>query len=381
MHGICQDGLFILSFTGRYKLLIYTSTMHNTFVIIMAGGVGTRFWPFSRTDFPKQFHDVLGTGRTLLQQTVERFDGVCPPENIYIVSSQEYKEIIKEQVPTLSDEQILLEPHRRNTAPCIAYACYKIASRNPDANIVVAPADHIILKEEIFKDTIRIALGATRNEDILVTLGIQPTRPDTGYGYIQYIPDKLTVKKVKSFTEKPHLELAEQFLDSGDFVWNAGIFVWNARAFKRAINEYQPDIAEIFERGTPHYYKDSEDSFIQVAYSQCGSISIDNGIMEKADNVHVVLSSFGWSDLGTWKSLYDVSPKDEHQNVTEGNLILHNTNDCIIKTPQEKLVVINGLDGFIVAEYDGVLLICKKDEEQKVKEFVAQAKELHTKYV
>ncbi|MCF0059399.1 mannose-1-phosphate guanylyltransferase [Dyadobacter sp. CY356] len=355
--------------------------MQNTFVIIMAGGVGTRFWPFSRTDFPKQFHDVLGTGKTLLQQTVERFDGVCPPENIYIVSSQEYKNIIKEQIPMLSDDQILLEPHRRNTAPCIAYACYKIASQNPDANIVVAPADHIILKEETFKDTIKIALGATRNDDVLITLGIQPTRPDTGYGYIQYIPDKLTVKKVKSFTEKPHLELAEQFLDSGDFVWNAGIFVWNVQAFKRALRAYQPDIAEIFESGDTHYYKETEESFISKAYSHCGSISIDNGIMEKADNVHVVLSSFGWSDLGTWKSLYEVSKKDEFQNVTEGNLILHNTTDCIIKTPQEKLVVINGLDGFIVAEYDGVLLICKKDEEQKVKEFVAQAKELHTKYV
>lgn len=355
--------------------------MQNTFVIIMAGGVGTRFWPFSRTDFPKQFHDVLGTGKTLLQQTVERFDGVCPPENIYIVSSLEYKNIIKEQVPALSDDQILLEPHRRNTAPCIAYACYKIASRDPEANIIVAPADHIILKEEIFKDTIRIALGATRNEDILVTLGIQPTRPDTGYGYIQYIPDKLTVKKVKSFTEKPHLELAEQFLDSGDFVWNAGIFVWNVQAFKHALQAYQPNIAEIFESGDTHYYQESEDSFIQVAYSQCGSISIDNGIMEKADNVHVVLSSFGWSDLGTWKSLYEVSEKDDAHNVAEGNLILHNTTNCIIKTPQEKLVVINGLDGFIVAEYDGVLLICNKDEEQKVKEFVAQAKELHTKYV
>ncbi|GLU51043.1 mannose-1-phosphate guanylyltransferase [Dyadobacter frigoris] len=355
--------------------------MQNTFVIIMAGGVGTRFWPFSRTDFPKQFHDVLGTGKTLLQQTVERFDGVCPPENIYIVSSQEYKNIIKEQIPMLSDDQILLEPHRRNTAPCIAYACYKIASKNPDANIVVAPADHIILKEEIFKDTIKIALGATRNEDVLITLGIQPTRPDTGYGYIQYIPDKLTVKKVKSFTEKPHLELAVQFLDSGDFVWNAGIFVWNVQAFKRALRAYQPDIAEIFESGDNYYYKETEESFIHKAYSHCGSISIDNGIMEKADNVHVVLSSFGWSDLGTWKSLYEVSKKDEFKNVTEGTLILHNTTNCIIKTPQEKLVVIDGLEGFIVAEYDGVLLICKKDEEQKVKEFVAQAKELHTKYV
>ena len=355
--------------------------MQDTYVIIMAGGVGTRFWPFSRTDFPKQFHDVLGTGRTLLQQTVDRFDGVCPIENIYIVTSQEYKGLIKQQIPELTDDQILLEPHRRNTAPCIAYACYKIAARNPNANVVVAPADHIILKEEVFKDTIKVALGATRNEDILVTLGIQPTRADTGYGYIQYIPDKLTVKKVKSFTEKPHLELALQFLDSGDFVWNAGIFVWNINAFKKALTEFQPDIAEIFQGGVEHYYLDSEDSFIQRAYQHCGSISIDNGIMEKAANVHVVLASFGWSDLGTWKSMYEVSEKDENLNVTDGNLILHNTTNSIIKTPKDKLVVVNGLDGFIVAEFDGVLLICKKDDEQKVKEFVAQAKELDPKYV
>ncbi|WP_439558373.1 mannose-1-phosphate guanylyltransferase [Dyadobacter sp.] len=355
--------------------------MQDTYVIIMAGGVGTRFWPFSRTDFPKQFHDVLGTGQTLLQQTVERFDGVCPIENVYIVTSQEYKELVKEQIPALSDDQILLEPNRRNTAPCIAYACYKIAARNPNANVVVAPADHIILKSDVFRDTIKVALGATRNEDILVTLGIQPTRPDTGYGYIQYIPDKLTVKKVKSFTEKPHLELALQFLDSGDFVWNAGIFVWNINAFKKALNEFQPEIAEIFSGGDNHYYVETEDSFVQRAYAHCGSISIDNAIMEKADNVHVVLSNFGWSDLGTWKSLYEVSEKDSNLNVTDGNLILYNTTNSIIKTPADKLVVINGLDGFIVAEYDGVLLICKKEEEQKVKEFVAQAKELNPKYV
>lgn len=355
--------------------------MKETFVIIMAGGVGTRFWPFSRTDFPKQFHDVLGTGRTLLQQTVDRFDGVCAIENIYIVTSQEYKELIKEQIPALQDWQILLEPHRRNTTPCIAYACYKIASRNPDANVIVAPADHIILNEQVFKDTVRIALLATRDQDILVTLGIQPSRPDTGYGYIQYIPDKLTLKKVKTFTEKPQLELAIQFLDSGDFLWNAGIFIWNVNAFKNALRKYQPEIAEIFENGDEHYFEETEESFIHMAYQHCGSISIDNGIMEKADNVHVVLSNFGWSDLGTWKSLYEVSKKDENQNVTDGNMILHNTTNSIIKTSKDKLVVVNGLDGFIVAEYNGVLMICKKEDEQKVKEFVAEAKELNPKWV
>ncbi|MGN7890092.1 mannose-1-phosphate guanylyltransferase [Dyadobacter endophyticus] len=355
--------------------------MQDTYVIIMAGGIGTRFWPFSRTDFPKQFHDVLGTGRTLLQQTVDRFEGVCPIENVYIVTSQEYKDLIKGQIPELADHQILLEPNRRNTAPCIAYACYKIAARSSNANVVVAPADHIILNEEEFKNTIKLSLEATRKEDILVTLGIQPTRPDTGYGYIQYVPDEQAVKKVKSFTEKPHFELALQFLDSGDFVWNAGIFIWNVNAFKKALTRFIPDIAEIFESGDEHYYLDSEASFIQQVYQHCGSVSIDNGIMERAENVKVVLASFGWSDLGTWKSMYEISEKDDNLNVTDGTLILHNTTNSIIKTPSDKLVVINGLDGFIVAEFDGVLLICKKDDEQKVKEFVAQAKALDPKYI
>lgn len=347
----------------------------------MAGGVGSRFWPFSRTSYPKQFHDVLGTGRSLLQQTADRFEGVCPPENIYIVSSEEYKTLISEQLPFLKEEQILLEPHRRNTAPCIAYACYKIAAMNPDANIVVAPADHIILKEGVFRNTIKVALAATHQQDILITLGIQPTRPDTGYGYIQYIPDKLTVKKVKTFTEKPQHELAVQFIESGDFVWNAGIFIWNVNSFKKALQEFQPEIAEIFEEGIPYYYKTAEQQFIQRAYQHCGSISIDNGIMEKAENVHVVLSSFGWSDLGTWKSLYELSEKDSLNNVVDGQALLFNTTNSIIKTPKDKLVVVNGLDGFIVAEYDGVLLVCKKDDEQKVKEFVSEAKRLNPKFV
>jgi mannose-1-phosphate guanylyltransferase len=355
--------------------------MQNTHIIIMAGGVGSRFWPFSRTNYPKQFHDVLGTGKTLLQQTISRFDGICPIENIYIVTSEEYKELIQQQVPALESDQILLEPHRRNTAACIAYACYKIASKNPNANILVAPSDHIILNEVAFKETVRAALQETKDRDILLTLGIQPSRPDTGYGYIQYLPGDSIVKKVKTFTEKPHLELAKQFIESGDFVWNAGIFIWNVQAFKRALRNHLPEMAEIFESGKYNYYEESETEFIHTAYQHCKSISIDNGIMEKADNVHVVLSDFGWSDLGTWKSLYEISEKDKNQNVTEGNLILNNTSDCIIKMPQDKLVVVNGLEGFIVAEYDGVLLICKKDEEQKVKDLVAQAKQLNDKYV
>ncbi|MBO0939807.1 mannose-1-phosphate guanylyltransferase [Fibrella sp. HMF5335] len=356
--------------------------MNHTYIIIMAGGVGTRFWPFSRSNYPKQFHDVLGTGRTLLQQTADRFDGICPPENIYIVTSSKYKEICQEQLPQLADDQVLCEPVARNTAPCIAYACYKIAQRDPEANIVVAPADHIILKEDAFRATIRTALATTEGNNVLVTLGIKPSRPDTGYGYIQYLTDaEGDVKKVKTFTEKPHLELARQFVESGEFVWNAGIFVWNVQAIKQAFTQFMPETAEIFAEGEPVYYTDEESAFINKAYSLCKSVSIDNGIMEKAGNVYVVLSEFGWSDLGTWKSLYEVSDKSDELNVIDGHILLYDTKNCIIKTPKDRLVVVNGLDGYIVAEYDNVLMICRKDEEQKVKEFVADAKERGNEFV
>ncbi len=361
--------------------------MNNNYVVIMAGGVGTRFWPFSRTGYPKQFHDVLGTGQSLLQQTASRFDGICPPEHIYIVTSDRYRDLCREQLPYLAADQILCEPVARNTAPCIAYACYKIAQQNPDANIVVAPADHIILAEDEFRETIRVALGATEYNDVLVTLGIQPSRPDTGYGYIQYVatpgetPEIRDMKKVKTFTEKPQIELAKEFIASGEFVWNAGIFVWNAQSIIRAFTEIMPDLAEIFAEGNDTYYTDREEAFIGRAYSLCGSVSIDNGIMEKADNVFVVLSDFGWSDLGTWKSLYDVSDKDENQNVIDGHVMLFDTQNCIIKTPKERLVVVNGLDGFIVAEFDNVLMVCRKEDEQKVKEFVAHAKERGAEFV
>jgi mannose-1-phosphate guanylyltransferase len=360
--------------------------MNHTYVVIMAGGVGTRFWPFSRSTYPKQFHDVLGIGRTLLQQTADRFAGICPPEHIYIVTSDKYKGICQAQLPYLADEQVLCEPIARNTAPCVAYACYKIAQRDPQANIVVAPADHIILKEEEFQRTIQTALTATATHDWLVTLGIQPSRPDTGYGYIQFRADHVpgageAVRKVKTFTEKPHLELARQFLDSGEFVWNAGIFVWSVQSIRRAFEQFLPDTAETFAEGESVYYTDQEQAFIDKAYSLCKSISIDNGIMEKAQNVYVVLSDFGWSDLGTWKSLYEVSDKSDDLNVIDGHIMLYDTRNCIIKTPKEKLVVVNGLDGYIVAEYDNVLMICRKEEEQKVKEFVADARQRGAEFV
>jgi mannose-1-phosphate guanylyltransferase len=353
----------------------------NNYVIIMAGGAGTRFWPFSRSNYPKQFHDVLGTGRTLLQQTADRFANVCPSENIYVVTSTEYRDIVQAQLPQLTPQQILLEPVRRNTAPCIAYACYKIGLRNPEANLVVAPADHIILREDEFVRTIETALAATAKEDILVTLGIKPSRPDTGYGYIQYIPGKKSIKKVKTFTEKPYLELAQKFLESGDYVWNAGIFVWSVRSILKNFDRYMPDVAELFDDGKNHFYREGEEIFINKVYSLCKNISIDYGIMEKADEVYVVLSDFGWSDLGTWKSLYDVSAKDENGNVLDGNTMTYETRDCIVKTPKDRLVVTYGLEGYIVAEYDNVLLICKKEEEQRVRDFVADAKNRGAEYV
>jgi len=347
----------------------------NNYVIIMAGGVGTRFWPFSRTSNPKQFHDVLGTGRTLLQQTADRFDAICPAENIYVVTSAEYKELVKQQLPQLSYDQILLEPARRNTAPCIAYASYKIAQKNPHANLVIAPADHIILKEEAFQKDIQTALAETAGSSKIVTLGIKPSRPDTGYGYIQFVPeDGQVVHKVRTFTEKPTTDWAKQFIESGDYLWNAGIFVWNAQTIIRNFVQHLPDMAEAFEEGTPFYFTDEEAAYIDKAYSWCKNVSIDIGIMEKADDVYVVLSDFGWSDLGTWKSLYEVSEKDDNHNAVDGSVMLYDTRNCIIKTPKDRLIAINGLDGFIVAEYGNVLLICRKDDEQKVKEFVNDAK-------
>lgn len=348
----------------------------------MAGGAGTRFWPFSRQNFPKQFHDILGTGRTLIQQTADRFEGVCPNENIYVVTSQEYYSITKEQLPFLSDEQILLEPSRRNTAPCIGYACYKIAKIDPEANIIVAPADHIILKEEEFKDRIRIALNYSLKNDVLVTLGITPTRPDTGYGYIHFDDSTNSeVKKVKTFTEKPQRELAEMFLASGDYVWNGGIFIWSFPSIKKAFTEFLPEMADAFGIAQEHFFTSKEREALELAYPRCKAISIDNGVMEKASNVFVVLSDIGWSDLGTWKSVYENSDKDDYENVIDAQTILYKTSNCVIKMPKDKLVVINDLEGYIVAEYDNVLMICKKDDEQKVKQFVSDAENVNKRFI
>mgnify|MGYP001106864318 CR=1 FL=1 len=352
----------------------------NNFVIIMAGGVGSRLWPFSRESFPKQFHDILEVGQTLIQATVHRFRNICPTENIFIITNKKYENLVKEQLPFLSDDQVLLEPIKRNTAPCIAYASYKIAIKNPQANIIVAPADHIIKDLEAFENAMFKALKATTSKDILVTLGIKPTRPDTGYGYIQFEEEKEDVRKVRTFTEKPKLPMAQQFVDSGEFVWNAGIFVWNARTIKGAIKAHLPDLHEVFSDAEKDFYSENEEAAVKKAYSLCKVVSIDKGVMEKAENVYVIMAGFEWSDLGTWKSLDNEMRNNEQHNVDDnknvivGNVSTYNAYNNIIKTPQEKLVVVQGLSDYIIAEYDNVLLICRKEDEQKVKDFVNDAK-------
>ncbi len=350
--------------------------MKNRYCVIMAGGIGARFWPMSRTSHPKQFIDILGTGKTLIQQTYERFTKVCPEENILIVTNEIYKDLVMDQLPGIKDNQVLCEPSRRNTAPCIAYAAYKIQSENQDAVMVVAPSDHIILKEDIFSDVINAALNTTEKNDWLLTLGIEPSRPDTGYGYIQF-NDEITykedarIKKVKTFTEKPNLEMAQSFLDSGDFLWNSGIFIWSLKSILNAFQSYLPEVNDIFKEGIGKYNSDQEVQFIHGTYSICKKISIDYGIMEKADNVYVLASDFGWSDLGTWGSLYAIRNKDDNGNAIIGrNVLTYDSSNCIINVPEDKLVVLQGLEDYIVVEDDGVLLVCKMQDEQKIRQIV-----------
>jgi len=346
----------------------------NIYAVIMAGGTGTRFWPFSREKKPKQFLDVLGVGKSLLQLTFERFSDIIPSENIMIVSNEIYEDIIFEQLPGINQDQVLSEPIKRNTAPCIAYAAYKIRKKNPEAIMVISPSDHTIFGEQKFNNVIKNAVEAARRGDNLITLGIKPNRPETGYGYIQYIDGDDTVKKVKTFTEKPELKIAEKFLESGDFVWNAGIFIWSVQSIVNAFDRNMSDLANIFEEGDSHYFQDTEKEFISTAYSQCKSISIDYGIMEKSDNVFVVLGDFGWSDLGSWDSLHEIKDKDAKQNVIEADTLLYNCKNNYIKSESGKLIIAQDLDGYLVAEFDDVLVICKKDAESKFREFVSDVR-------
>jgi mannose-1-phosphate guanylyltransferase len=344
----------------------------------MAGGIGSRFWPMSRNAFPKQFLDILGTGKTLLQQTYHRFLNNCPKENIYIVTNEAYQGLVLKQLPDMKPGQVLSEPLRRNTAPCIAYASYKIAKINPDANIVVAPSDHIITKEDAFSQAIDECFAFTANHDCLLTLGITPSRPDTGYGYIQFIHEKdgdKKIAKVKTFTEKPNLDMAKFFLQSGEFLWNAGIFIWNLKSILQAIKDHLPEMDNIFKEGAELYNTPAEHDFIRNAYEQCTNISIDFGVMEKAKKVYVMGADFGWSDLGTWGSLYDQIKHDANHNAIVGkNVMIYDTTNCVINMPKDKLVVLQGLNDYIVVESENILLICKKQDEQQIRNFVNDVK-------
>lgn len=344
----------------------------NSYCVIMSGGVGSRFWPFSRKNLPKQFLDFFGTGRSLLQQTFDRFSKIIPIENIYIVTNVLYADLVKKQLPQLSSKQILLEPARRNTAPCILWAAYHIRAINTNANIVVAPSDHLILKVDEFLEAVNRGLDFVSKDGNLLTLGIKPNRPETGYGYIQ-IAEQVedNFYKVKTFTEKPELDLAKLFISTREFYWNSGLFMWNVNSIIKTAEQLLPEITSNLNSNLKVYNTDEEQDFINEVFPRCSNVSIDFGLMEKADNVYISLGDFGWSDLGTWGSLYDLSEKDDNDNVVlKCKSILYNSKNNIIAMPKNKLIVMDGLDGYLVAESDNVLLICKKDEEHAIRKYV-----------
>jgi mannose-1-phosphate guanylyltransferase len=348
------------------------------YCIIMAGGIGSRFWPYSRMHKPKQFLDILGVGKSLLQMTYDRFLRICPAENIYIVTNSEYISLVTEQLPGIGEHQVLSEPLRKNTAPCIAYSSEKIRKADPEAVIVVAPSDHYIQNEKKFLDVIREGLDFAGQQDALLTLGIEPVRPETGYGYIQIKKDtsqKTNNKlyKVKTFTEKPDRKMAEIFLESGDFYWNSGIFIWSVGTILKAFERHMPDLYHLFSEGREVYDTEEEEEFIFNAYANCTEISIDYAIMEKAENVYVICADFGWSDLGTWNSLYEHSERDDHGNVVTGkNVFIYGTKNSIIRTEDDRLIVAYGLEDFIVVQSGDILLLCPKSEEQRIKQFVKE---------
>jgi len=352
----------------------------NNYAVIMAGGIGSRFWPMSKSSFPKQFLDILGTGETLIQQTFSRLERICQPENILIVTNKNYKNLCLEQLPNVVESNILCEPAMRNTAPCVAYAAFKIQSMNEDANMIIAASDHIILKEEEFVRVTNECLDIVAKNDVLLTLGITPSRPDTGYGYIQFSEDNLSgskkARKVKTFTEKPNQELALNFLDSGDFLWNSGMFIWSAKSITLAYRKHLRDMHEVFDEGKQFYNTINENEFIDRVFPACKNISIDYGIMEKSENVYVYPADFGWSDLGTWGSLYSHLELDEYKNAIQGNnVMMYDSSDNLVKVSDDKLVVLQGLNGYIVVENEGTILVCKKEDEQKIKQFVADLKQ------
>lgn len=347
----------------------------HTWCVIMAGGVGSRFWPMSRSAYPKQFLDFLGLGRTLIQQTYDRFLPLCPKENILVVTNAQYAPIVKEQLPDLQAWQILEEPSRRNTAPCVAYANAVIAARDPKAMIIVAPSDHLVMDTPAFHQTVSTAIDQAASNDCLVTLGIMPSRPDTGYGYIQFKEGEATahprVKRVKTFTEKPDHDSAVRFIESGDFLWNAGIFIWSLKSIRKSYRENLPAMNALFEAKEAAFGTDGEREAIASIYVDCDNVSVDYGIMEKAHNVYTVVSDFGWSDLGTWGSLYTHLPLDQQGNASIGKAVkLYDCANNVVHAQDDRLLVLQGLEGFIVVSTKDSLLVCRKQDEQKIKQFV-----------
>jgi mannose-1-phosphate guanylyltransferase len=343
----------------------------------MAGGIGSRFWPMSRTNMPKQFLDILHTGKTLIQQTFDRYAKVVPAENIYIVTSDEYVDIVKKQLPNLPLENIVAEPSRKNTAPCIAYIAFKLLQKDPEAVMIAAPADHLIFDPEGFIKTTSIAVDFVNHINALVTIGIKPTYPNTGYGYIQHEMAEAapSIHKVKTFTEKPNIELAKAFVASGDFLWNAGIFTWKVKNLLSAFEKYLPEMYELFAVEKEKLNTSEEATVIEQLYPLCTSISIDFGIMEKAENVYVIPAAFAWSDLGTWNSAWENMNKDYFSNAVAGNnVMIVDANNCVVHVPDNKLVLLQGLENYIVVDTKDVLLICKKEKEQEIKEYVADIK-------
>jgi mannose-1-phosphate guanylyltransferase len=351
--------------------------MSHTYVVIMAGGIGSRFWPKSRAAQPKQFLDILNVGKTLLQLTYERLLPICPPQNIFVVTADTYEKMVLEQLPDLPKENVLKEPVRRNTAPCIAYACDKIAVKDKQANIIIVPSDQLILQNDKFLRILRKCLAFTAKQEVLVTIGIRPSKPSTGYGYIQYIESENEegFYKVKTFTEKPSLEIAKTFLASGDFLWNSGMFVWKASTILKAFRKYLPEVIDAFEGGAEVYGTRAEKKFIEKAYSQVTNISIDYGVMEKANNVYTIPADFQWSDIGTWDSLFEVYEKDYLGNAVKGkNVKVYDAGNNMIMVPDEKLVVVQGIEGLCVIDTGDVLLICQRSKEQEIKQITVDLK-------
>lgn len=354
----------------------------DTYVAIMAGGIGSRFWPASRVERPKQFLDILGCGKSLIRLTFERFLNVCPKENIFIVTNGMYQDLVLEHLPEITADQILCEPSRNNTGPCVAYTAFKLFNLNPDANFIVAPSDHIVLKEKAFVSYLEQALDFTEKNDAIVTLGIQPTRPDTGYGYINFSENGSTVHKVVDFKEKPDKATAETYLESGAYLWNAGIFVWKASTVIQQFKKYAPEIHEILGAGAPFYNTPGEQAFIDKAYPTTPNISVDYAIMEKSDNVYTIPSEFGWSDLGTWGSLFAESDKDEQGNVVNGDAVfLEEVSNSLVRMPKGKLLVAKGLDDYIIVDEGDVLMIYPKSKEQEVKAVTQMLKEKKAEFV